>query len=47
MKKYNLIFEDRQGNEMQTKVIEANQSANTILATTKINDLYRIRVKRI
>ena len=53
MKTYNLIFEDRQGNELQTKVIEANnlieakQSANTILATTKINDLYRIRVKRI
>ena len=53
MKTYNLIFEDKQGNELQTKVIEANnlieakKSAITILASTKINGLYRIRVKRI
>lgn len=52
MKKYKLIFEDKQGNELQTKVIEsanikeAKQTANKIFATTQINDLHRIIVKR-
>jgi hypothetical protein len=51
MKTYKFIYEDRKGNELQTKEVTAYNLADVkhqraiALATTKLNDLYNIKIK--
>lgn len=53
MKKYNLLFEDKQGNELQRKQIEAfnikqaREIRDKIFNSSLINDLHKITVKSI
>ncbi len=53
MKTYILIYEDRKGNELQTeKIEETNIKQARILAAKKlansmINDLHRIKVRKV
>jgi hypothetical protein len=51
MKKYTLIYEDKKGNELQRREIfefniqEARKTRDWELATTLINDCFKIKVK--
>lgn len=53
MKTYKLIYEDRHGNELQTKKINeenitaARKFAARKLANSMIADLYKIKVKKV
>jgi len=52
-KQYTFIYEDKQSNELTREVIEADniqearKHAKNKLFTSNINDLHKIRVKRI
>jgi len=51
MKNFKLILEDKEGNELQTINItaenkkEAKKQADILKATTRLNDLYKIIIK--
>jgi hypothetical protein len=51
MKNYNLIFEDKKGNEIKRESVDAKNIAearkirDNIFANSMINDLFKIKVK--
>lgn len=53
LKDYELIYQDKQGNELMKKYYEcfnlkeATKTAKYLLATTSMNDLHKIVVRRI